>query len=34
VTFAVRERAIRFAPHVYNTVEEMEQVVAILDDVA
>lgn len=30
VVFAVREGAIRFAPHFYNTVEEMEEVVEIL----
>ncbi|MFQ5536063.1 MAG: aminotransferase class V-fold PLP-dependent enzyme [Gemmatimonadota bacterium] len=33
VIFAVREGAVRLAPHFYNTVEEMERVVAILDRV-
>ena len=31
VVFSVRDGAIRFAPHFYNTVEEMEQVVEILE---
>lgn len=31
VTFAVRERAIRFSPHFYNTSSEMEEVVALLE---
>lgn len=31
VTFAVRERAIRFSPHFYNTRLEMEEVVALLE---
>ncbi|HUH12335.1 MAG TPA: aminotransferase class V-fold PLP-dependent enzyme [Longimicrobiales bacterium] len=34
VTCALREGALRFAPHFYNTVEEMERVVGILDGVA
>ena len=31
VTFSTRESAIRLAPHCYNTVEEMDRVVALLD---
>ena len=31
VVFSLREGAIRFAPHFYNTVAEMERVVEILD---
>ena len=31
VVFSVRGGAIRFAPHFYNTVEEIEHVVDILD---
>jgi len=31
VVFSVREGTIRFAPHFYNTVEEMESVVELLD---
>ncbi|MEO7363697.1 MAG: aminotransferase class V-fold PLP-dependent enzyme [Gemmatimonadaceae bacterium] len=31
VTFVQRESAIRLAPHVYNTMEEMDRVVALLD---
>jgi len=31
VIFSVREGAIRLAPHFYNTVEEMEEVVRVLD---
>jgi len=34
VIFSVREGAIRLAPHFYNTVDEMEKVVEILDLVA
>jgi cysteine desulfurase/selenocysteine lyase len=34
VVFSVREGAIRLAPHFYNTVDEMERVVEILDAVA
>lgn len=30
VVFALREGCVRFAPHFYNTVDEMEEVVAIL----
>ncbi len=33
VIFSVREGAIRLAPHFYNTVEELEKVVEILDGV-
>jgi selenocysteine lyase/cysteine desulfurase len=29
---SLREGAIRLAPHCYNTVEEMEKVVEVLDD--
>lgn len=32
VIFAVREGAIRLSPHFYNTVEEMETVVGVLDE--
>ncbi|MEP6766377.1 MAG: aminotransferase class V-fold PLP-dependent enzyme [Gemmatimonadaceae bacterium] len=32
VTFATRESAIRLAPHCYNTIEEMDRVIALLDD--
>ncbi len=31
VHFALREGAVRFAPHFYNTVEEMERAVEVLD---
>ena len=31
VTFVTRESAIRLAPHFYNTIEEMDRVVALLD---
>ncbi|MGV3710586.1 MAG: aminotransferase class V-fold PLP-dependent enzyme [Gemmatimonas sp.] len=31
VTFVQRESAIRLAPHLYNTIEEMDRVVALLD---
>lgn len=34
VVFAVRERGIRFAPHFYNTVDEMETAVELLDRTA
>jgi len=34
VIFSVREGAIRLAPHFYNTVDEVERVVEILDDVS
>ena len=33
VVCSLREGAIRLAPHFYNTVEEMEKVVEVLDDV-
>ncbi|HEX4561536.1 MAG TPA: aminotransferase class V-fold PLP-dependent enzyme [Gemmatimonadales bacterium] len=33
VVCALREGAIRLSPHFYNTVEEMEKVVEVLDDV-
>ena len=33
VVFSVREGAIRFAPHFYNTVGEMEAVVELIDEV-
>jgi selenocysteine lyase/cysteine desulfurase len=32
VVCSLREGAIRLAPHCYNTVEEMEKVVEVLDD--
>jgi selenocysteine lyase/cysteine desulfurase len=32
IVCSLREGAIRFSPHVYNTVEEMERVVEVLDD--
>lgn len=31
VTFVTRESAIRFSPHCYNTIEEMDRVVALLE---
>jgi selenocysteine lyase/cysteine desulfurase len=31
VAHSVREGAIRLSPHVYNTVEEIDRVVALLD---
>jgi selenocysteine lyase/cysteine desulfurase len=31
VVCSLREGAIRLSPHLYNTVEEMERVVAVLD---
>lgn len=31
VTYVQREGAIRFAPHCYNTLEEMDRVIALLD---
>lgn len=31
VTFVTRESAIRLSPHCYNTIEEMDRVVALLD---
>ena len=31
VVFALREGAVRLAPHFYNTVDQMERVVAVLD---
>ena len=34
VVCSLREGAIRLAPHCYNTVEEMEKVVEVLDSVA
>ena len=33
VVCSMREGAIRLSPHLYNTVEEMERVVGVLDDV-
>jgi cysteine desulfurase/selenocysteine lyase len=33
IVCSLREGAIRLSPHVYNTVEEMEKVVEVLDDV-
>jgi selenocysteine lyase/cysteine desulfurase len=33
VVCAFREGAIRFSPHAYNTPEEMEKVVEVLDGV-
>ena len=32
IVCSLREGAIRLSPHVYNTVEEMEKVVEVLDD--
>jgi selenocysteine lyase/cysteine desulfurase len=33
IVVSVREGAIRLAPHCYNTIEEMEKVVEVLDEV-
>jgi len=32
VVCSLREGSIRLSPHLYNTVEEMEKVIEVLDD--